>query len=436
MKSFFGEVRYLPVFFGVAYLSSTILLFFAGPFDWPINNADVLILFLSVCFLALTLGFGLGVHHIGRGNLFESWRLFFRVGGFVSIVLVFPSTWAYTGKWPWDFLSILGDQGLAYREMLAALEENESGVRTYVALARAIFAPFVFCVIPFGILKWKDLKGVDFLLLAGHVCALLIFSVMRGTDRETGDLFVVIATTLLVVVCRAAVARGRFPFKFSTFMISALGLALLLSAAIFLFVDRKESRMGGIEAFCVAEAVVCSVRSANENPVFAKGVFGLEMLTAYVAQGYYGLSLALKEDFSSTYGLGHSAFLMSAFTKAFDDSAYRRSYLAKVSDEGWDDKSQWSTIFPWLASDVSFPAVPVVMAVFGFFAGRAWKSAVLYKSDAGALVFLFLSLFVVYMPANNQLAQTLDSYFAFLFWLILWLSQGASKAGVPARARR
>ena len=185
--------------------------------------------------------------------------------------------------------------------------------------------------------------------------------------------------------------------------------------------------MGGAESFCIAQGVVCSERDPREAELFKGSAFAFEMLTAYVSQGYFGLSLGLKEEFTSTYGLGHSSFIMSMYTKFFDDSMYKRSYLYKISQAGWDDKAQWSTIFAWIASDVSFPAVPLLMVVFGFLWGSSWRSAVVYGSDTGALIFLFVSLAVFYMPANNQLTQTLDSYFAFVFWLFMWLCNSRNK---------
>lgn len=427
MSKMFAKVKVIPLFLGLMYLVTTVVLFFLGPFDWPIDNEGILLFFVFVCMVAIALGFIIGVIKSGRGRPLHSWRFFFRIGCVSSIVLLFPATWIYTGKWPWEVFSVLGDQGLAYREMLAVVEADESGIRGYMAILRALFAPFVYCVVPFAILNFKSLRRLDVLLFSGHLCAVLIFSFMRGTDRETVELLVFFIATLLIATCRLAVKHGRFPFKASSVLVSSVLLIMILCATAVLFVDRKGSRMGGQGGFCVADGVVCSVRSSHESDLSATANFALEMVTGYVSQGYYGLSLALKEDFTSTFGLGHSSFLMSAYGKAIDDSMYQRSYLYKISAAGWSDKSQWSTIYPWLASDVSFPAVPLVIALLGFLWGCGWKSAVLLRSDAGALMFLFLSSAVLYIPANNQLTQTLDSYFAFLFWLVVWLMQGARK---------
>ncbi|HEN8799339.1 TPA: hypothetical protein U8251_001914 [Pseudomonas putida] len=423
MPTLIRSLRLIPLWLGVLYLCATIALFFSGPFDWPVNNGGVVLGFLLITLLALALGYTLSGCAITPGRPLLNWRNCYRVGALASIVLLFPSTYVYTGKWPWEVLSVLGDQGAAYQEMLKALEANESGIRSYVSLTRALAAPFVCSVIPFAILHWRSLKLMDVLLLLGHIAAVLVFSLMRGTDRETGELLVFVGGAFMVLAGQVMIRQGRFPFSAAKVVSASLLLAVLLFSTLFLFIERKEARMGGNGIFCIAEGVVCSQRSPGDDPLAGKLNFALEMLSAYMAQGYYGLSLALEEDFTSTMGLGHSSFLMSNFTKVVDDSLYQRSYLNKVNLAGWSDTAQWSTMFTWIASDVGFPLVPLVILVMGFLWGSAWKSALFNGSEAGTLVFLFLTLSVLYAPANNQLTQTLDSYFAFVFWLFIWLGQ-------------
>lgn len=230
MQVNFERIQYLPLICGLGYLFLTVALFFEGVFDWPVDNGSVLLVFLIVSFFAIGLGFFIGVVKKGSGRELSSWRTFYRVGAIASIVLVFPATWVYTGKWPWEIFSVLKNQGLAYEDMLVALEADESGIRGYLAIVKAIFAPFVFCVIPFAILKWKELQKLDVLLLITHIGAILVFSLMRGTDRETGDLLVYVMMASIVVVARLAVKYGRFPFK-----ISRVVAILFLLSAVFIF---------------------------------------------------------------------------------------------------------------------------------------------------------------------------------------------------------
>lgn len=422
MENPFSALRLLPLYVAVSYLGTTIALFYWGPFDWPINNSATLALFLSAAMVSMVVGFDLGSRLPAPGQQLRAWRLCARLGALASIALLAPSTWAYTGKWPWEIGSVLSNQGVAYSEMLAALETNESGIRPYVALIRAVFAPFVFCVIPFYILHWKDLRSSDVALLVLHVVSILVFSFMRGTDRETVDLLLIIGGSLFILVARRMLKTQRLPFRPTRAAAFILASAVLLTSSLALFFDRKESRMGGDDAFCVGERVACSSRPANQPAVMAKFSFAGEMLTAYMSQGYYGLSLALQEEFSWTYGLGHSPFLMGSVGTLVDESLNDRGYLAKINMAGWDTKAQWSTMFPWLASDLSFPMVPLAMAFLSLLWGSSWKSSVVRESDSGALIFLLCCISTLYIPANNQIAQTIDSYFSAVFWLVLWLT--------------
>lgn len=428
MSNSFHTLRLMPLYVGTTYLALTVALFFGGPFDWPIENTTTLLLFLSASIASISVGFCLGSRLSSPGGNLRAWRFCFRLGAIASIALLFPSTLAYTGKWPWEIGLVLGDQGAAYREMQAALQANESGIRLYVSIARAAFGPFVFCVIPFSILNWEHLRRVDFILLFLHVISIVIFSLMRGTDRETIDLLFIVIGTVVIRLARQSLVTGRLHFSVTRIFGFSLFFATISIIALALFIDRKESRMGGDDAFCVGETLVCSTRGKNQSPIVSKSMFGLEMLTAYTAQGYYGLSLALDSDFSWTYGLGHSPFLIDRLGNHIDETLYDRSYMAKINAAGWDDKTQWSTIFPWLASDVGFPGVPFVMAIFAFVWGASWKSSVVSGSDAGALVFLYSCILVLYIPANNQLAQTLEPYFSAVFWLLTWLTSGRPSA--------
>ena len=40
---------------------------------------------------------------------------------------------------------------------------------------------------------------------------------------------------------------------------------------------------------------------------------------------------------------------------------YHAPEMATLLTAGWSDEHQWSTMFPWLANDISFPAVPLLM---------------------------------------------------------------------------
>lgn len=74
----------------------------------------------------------------------------------------------------------------------------------------------------------------------------------------------------------------------------------------------------------------------------------------------------------------------------------------------------------WLANDVSFPGAIVIVGIFAFIWGLAWKDAVFAGNDGGAVVFALMMQLFVWLPSNNQLMQSPDSYLALLVWTAIW----------------
>jgi hypothetical protein len=162
--------------------------------------------------------------------------------------------------------------------------------------------------------------------------------------------------------------------------------------------------------------------------------------TGYLTQGYHGLSLALKnvDQAESTYGIGHSQALRRVY-EAFtgDTSLYQRGYTYSLKRQNWDDASQWSTIFPWIANDVGFVPTIAIMALLALLWGRSWRDAVGAADDVAAIVFCFLFQLFMYVPANNQIAQTLDAYVGFVCWLLFWiLTRSWIRSMILSAARR
>lgn len=140
----------------------------------------------------------------------------------------------------------------------------------------------------------------------------------------------------------------------------------------------------------------------------------------YLCQGYYGMSLALDEDFTSTYGIGNSQFLMSNFKSLFGIDVKDRTYQHKV-DALWDEDGKWHSFYSYIANDVSFYGVIAVMFLIGLFFGCICKDVFLNDSLIGkCLLPLFVVLFM-YMPANNQIFTAMATCTAFLELSFLWI---------------
>lgn len=203
----------------------------------------------------------------------------------------------------------------------------------------------------------------------------------------------------------------------------ALASVLVLAVAGSVFIERKEGRMGTISAFCFLNSGACAdythpiVVNMNDDAKFA-----VSAGSAYLTNGYYGLSLALEKPFYSSWGLGHSPAIARLYaTVVGDTQPALRTHNYRNGDEGWPQDFFWSTMITSIANDVSFPGAVLVMGLFGWAWGRSWIDATRARNDSAAIVFCLATFSIFYFPANLQILQTLDGYSAVLFWLSAWI---------------
>lgn len=415
-----------PLVLLLAYLGLSILLFAAGPIPWPVNNMDAVLLYLAIVVTLLICGFTIGAFGSANHAPMRHWKALFLVGALAACGILFPSAYVYTGKMPWQILEALRDQNQVYRDMLDRLVETD-GTRGPIAILRAIGYPAVFAVIPLGVLHWSRLSWLFRGLLFASIASSVMFSILRGTDRETFDSMIIVGAASLVAIGRHCSARqiSLLRFLFTGRMLAIVvagGLVALL--AFNLFVDRKASRYeGDVSGVCVGIEDICADR---RHPIMQelslRNQFGFAMMSAYIAQGYYGLALAMDIDFHSTFGTAHSPLVSRIYSAlSGDERLYEQSYTYRIRDYGWSDENQWSTLIVWFANDVGFAGAAVVICVLAFLLGRAWKDAVFARNDYAAVVFCLLMQLFIYLPANNQIMQTLDGYLALFVWLLLWL---------------
>ena len=114
-----------------------------------------------------------------------------------------------------------------------------------------------------------------------------------------------------------------------------------------------------------------------------------------------------------------------------DEELYKRSYTYRLRELGWNDQHRFSTMFPWIANDISFPMVPVLMLLIGGMFGASWRDAVFGRNDCAVVVLAIFLIMMGYIPANSQITLVPDHLFA----LLAWIASGAAR-GDASRGRR
>jgi hypothetical protein len=144
-------------------------------------------------------------------------------------------------------------------------------------------------------------------------------------------------------------------------------------------------------------------------------------LDIYLTQGYYALSLSLKEPFVPMFGAGNSMFVSRQVARITgDDQIERMSYPARIEKYGWDAQGLWSSIYPWIASDVSFPGTLLVVFIIGRLFALSWLDTLNGANPFAVVMFSQFLIMLYYFPANNQLLQSGEGFAAFWVTLALW----------------
>ena len=419
------ETKYLnkfhssfPLKLGLAYIVFSLTLFCIGPIDWPIINIYTVIFYMTILLIATYTMFMLGLKKNPKQNNLSTRRIIFWVGALSSIILLYPTAQIYTGRAPWQVLEALSDQREAYSRLREQLQFTQDA-RGPIVLLRALSGPFTFAVLPLGILYWKSLSRSMRVLLFGTVVSTVILSVLRGTTRELADLVIVGGAALLISMYRQSKAIPRLSQHWPK-IVAAIVVALGVLAAL---TGRTEARLAGAgSSLCIGGGYVCPNFDA---PVYRDlppiMISGIASLTGYLSQGYYGLALALQNDFIPTWGLGHSPIIGSLYrVLSGDDTYFNSTYIERLNQQAWTSDSHWSTAATWYASDVSFWGVPVIMGIIGYLWARSWVDAVYGANDKAAVFFCVIMMMVFYFPANNQMMGTFEGYTTTLFWGLFW----------------
>ena len=413
--------RQRPGILVLIYLGLTYALFLFGPFHWPDVEYLPLTFYVLAAFGVLYYAYRLGVAGTPRGRPLAGARLIIVSGASLATLLLFIAAPIYTTRMPWDVLESLADQRDAYQTLQEQLIVT-AGQRAPIALARAFANPLVVAVLPLGIVHWSRLGWPSRIAVLVTALSSVCFSILRGTTRELADLVILTASALLISVARQAAVGGAASWLPGRAWIRRLIIAAAAIGVFTAVTERAQLRSEGATIACIGESSACAVLGDSVFGGLGDTLgFGFAQVTSYLAQGYYGLSLALGKDFESTWGVGHSAALLGLVD---DIGEWRpltpRTFVYRSQEDGWDPRYNWSTMLTWLANDVGFVGALVLMVPLGWAWGRSWIDAVV-GDDRAVVVFCLLMQALFYLPANNQLTQTFDAYIAFLVWVGVWL---------------
>lgn len=407
---------YLPYFVFVLFNLGTYLVFLYGPFDWPLQNAGLMSGLLAAYLVFYSVGYAFGTQRRAGRAVSEvtAW-----IARYLPIILpvaigVFAtSIYVYTGEFFWNTARIFGDQQQNYYDTLRFGETSSRILNAPFGLLKMVLQPIITVAVLYATMNFKRLRPGQKLALLGVYLFWILFSVFRGTDKEIFDISVILLTAVAVNYYSSLRSQITLAQIGRSFLFITVAVVLLVGF-LSVFSQRKLTRMGGNTAVCVEEVGICARPEGTLEYVYA-------LTAGYTTHGYYGMSLALQEDFTPTFPFGHAPALKPLSDLLVGPEYLERSYPNKIDKRGWDNGLRWSTAYTSWASDLSFWLVPFVMFFVGLVTALSWKDAVMGGSLLGATVFSFMVTMSLFLSANNQVGIALDSLIAFLLLAFLWL---------------
>jgi hypothetical protein len=422
---------YLPIYVVQAYLTLTLLIFRFGPINYNVESPLIFWGFLISYQIALFLGYMavINTSSFKSSNLSSS-RLLPHTGftKFIIFLSFFASIISLKNisifqifnpiaLWESVVMGILnpGDQ---YAEKIDDLSGAEGNKALNALLFLVAFSKVI--IVPCLILSWNRL-GIFFKIIGIYSAILpLINSISLGTNKAVFDFAIFFGVSLLSIYIHNKIHYGTFKFsnyKFFNFMLffSFIGAFAFFAISI--------GQRGGDVLFVMNPAGLGDIKLNNYNTNYnnyGNLWYVYTWFSNYLVQGYYGFALALETPFTSTFGFGHSVFLIRQvyFVTGFDLTPY--TFQNKITNV-WDESAQWHSFYSHIANDVHFFGVAIVMFFIGVLLAKVWARFII-KSDYNSYLFLpLLALLIIFIPANNQIFGLLDTFSAFIFILFGWM---------------
>lgn len=410
------SVRLFPIVFFVLYLSFTVLLFAYGPWRYPMDHTSGLYVFLACSHFALLMGYLSAIFRTPASS-----KVILRPGSLVvissvvALALFFPTSAARTGHVVPDIVAGLNDPGIAYKASLD-VREAETGIVEY---ARILLGPIFVLSLPLTFFAFGQLTPLQRILGISAMLSTVVLFIAMGTNKAIADTVLLIPWMVwaghLSTVSRVT---KRLGLLFAVVMLAGFCGFLLF------FAKTAASRAGSIAVAgnlptTGAYVDTDNVLTRNLPESTAVGVYGL---AHYLSSGYYAVYLSLKVPFVPTYGVGNSMFLYRQAARILGNkSILRKPYPMRIEQYGWDAYGLWSSIYPWLASDVSFPGVILLVFFVGRLFAMSWLDTLSGANPLAVVVFAQFVIMLFYFPANNQLMQSGGDFTGFWVTLVVWL---------------
>ncbi|WP_207240174.1 hypothetical protein [Pseudomonas sp. MPR-LB3] len=446
---------YAPLLLVEAYLLFGLWLFFFGPIYWPLENQAEFLGFIFLYHVFFITGYMLQSSFFTKkqgleptlkytstdDNIFlrHFWLILFLA--FATNIILHRNTTLSNSYIPDNFFSNLY-RGLVLPWEARAFYASEASTigfvrNPYITAITLFTGPFKYMLLPGLVFYWHALSNTQ--KIAGML--VLTIPLLTGVIASLSVInfsYVFIITTCLGVLVASNKSQGVIStIKQRKFFLAFLAFMLLFSFWQFYSVKSAHSPYQVIIENSKPQSINYlkqkGIAFKSEDPGAEKSniIDIYEKLTSYMVQGYYGMSISLDEDFQSSYGIGHSVFLQKTFAQHLGIDVRDKTFPHKITEK-WDEFVYWHSFYTYIANDVGFWGVAVIMLILGAYFSYVYLSAVLQDNFYAKMLLPLFGILFLYIPANNQIFGFLESMSS--FWILTLLFILSKKARVSGYA--
>lgn len=392
-----------PMYLLLLYLFFTIFLFMISYDDSQVVNRKITFIYCCIWFTSLGLGYLPKWKNRVQERTFDyskGMRIFVLFCAIMTIIISINNINAYyVDKEALLYYILRPGEAYEYVKFI----RRHGPDRTYsiwesllgVGLNFFSFTKYYVCIML--VACWKKFKVIDKVIVAVSILIYVAQTFLIGAMINIGT----IAIGVLPILIAWAVIYN--PHRKVAIATSAL---ILLIGALWLF-------------YFLGSRGVFTLQDGTKTNVFISGILGFAF---YVSHGYQGLAycfdLPQKFTFGYTlfYGIASKVLPVFGVSNLFENSFLYQNQMIN----GWSATQIWSTIFPWLASDLTFYLIPFVMFLFGYVMKLVWCESITNKNPFGFTLMGQFMLCCFMMPANNQLFLSFGNAMGFITISILY----------------
>lgn len=302
----------------------------------------------------------------------------------------------------------LGSFSLDIGENYVTYQDSESRYNSIWGQFYVLSSPIRFFVLAYCAIVFKKIKASTRVLYFLFLISTFLHSLIQGKNVGLGYIVLIISVAYFLVCLK------RHAFK-QYKRIALIGGVVFVLYFVLSITTRVEAYGGSIED------QIIDPNSWLIKVFGTRGGLGITRLLNYFSHGYKGLNYCLQLPFVWTHGYGGAMGLESYLTQYLHvEPQLANTYPVRMEMVyGYSGLNSWPTVFPWWASDLSFPGVIIFMFFIGRFMCLLLRDSYCYSNQLATVLFSYFFILIACLPLNNQILQTRPTFLTTVVFLFL-----------------